>query len=299
MIERKITTDLFFENALPALEEVIFSAYQEWADLIPVLGKYKPGKGWGKQVTEIASTGAAKKIGEGASVIYDDIVPGNSKTFKFSKFGLGVKISEEMIDDDMWDTVNDIYRGLGSSMFYTRQQSFFDNLNNGFTVNGYDGVPLFSVNHPLVKAGGVQANRPAVGADLSVTALREAITTMSNWLTHEGLRRYWIPKYLVVSTTNVYDADELLESDYRPDTANNAINTFRKYKMESVMSPFLTDPDAWFISCSEHKLEFIDRKAPTTSSFPDFDAGAFKTKIISRWDTGHSSWYGWYGSPGN
>jgi hypothetical protein len=298
MINRAITPDTFFENALPALEEIYFSAKDQFPDMIRELANFKPGSGWGTQTTEQTGVGIAGVIPEGESMVYDDIMQGNAKTFTFLKYGIGVKVTEEMIDDDKWDQVTDIYRSLGASIHHIRQQLFFDNFNNGFTTTGYDGVSLFSTAHPLVKAGGTQANKPTVDADLADASLKEALTTIANWLTHEGLKTYFMPKTLLVSTAGIYDAKILTNSDYRPGTTNNDVNVLKDYMIKPVYSPYLTDTDAWFIGCTEHKLMFYERKAPSMKSFEDFDAGALKSKVTTRFDTGHGSWYGWFGSTG-
>lgn len=299
IISRAITPDTFFQNALPALEEIYYSAMEEFPDMIQELANYKGATGWGKQTTEQSGVGIAALIPEGASVFYDDIVQGNAKTFTFLKYGIGAKVTEEMIDDDQWDQVQDIYRSLGASVHHIRQQIFFDNFNNGFTTVGYDGVPLFSISHPLIKAGGVQANTPSVQVDLSVDSMRNALTTIADWLTHEGLKTYFMPFCLLTSTTGIYDARVLVNADWRPGTANNDPADIKThYNITPKYSPYLTDSDAWFIGCKNHKLMFYDRKAPEMKNFEDFDAGALKTKVTTRFDTGYGSWYGWYGSSG-
>lgn len=300
MINRNLTPDTFFENALPVLEEILFSTMEGYPDAIPMLANVRQGTGWGTQTTEQSGTGPVVTIAEGASISYDEIVQGNAKTFTFTKFGLGVQVTEEMIDDQKFDQVGDIYRGLGASMHHTRQVQFFNNFVNGFTTNGYDGVPLFSTAHPLVKAGGTENNRPAADADIGVASLRQALIDIGGTLSHEGLRIYLKPKTLLVSSTNIYDAHELLKSDYKPGTANNDVNAFTMFGLEYQMSQYLTDSDAWFLLCdkNDHRIMWYERKAPGVKSFEDFDTGSLKTKITSRWDTGHSSWYGVYGNSG-
>ena len=300
MITRSLTPDVFFTDALPLLEEIIFSTLESYPDIITKIANVRQGTGWGTQMTEQSGTGPVVSIAEGAPVTYDDIVQGADTTFTFTKFGLGVIITEEMIDDQKYDQAGDIYRGLGASMHHTRQVDFMNNFNNGFTTNGYDGTPLCSTTHPLIKAGGNENNRPATDVDLSVAGLRTALTDISGTLSHEGLRIYLKPKTLLVASANIYDAHELLKSDYRPGTANNDVNAFTMFGLEYVMSEYLTDADAWFILCdkSQHRLMWYDRKMPEVKSFEDFDAGALKTKITSRWDTGHASWFGIYGTTG-
>lgn len=54
-------------------------------------------------------------------------------------------------------------------------------INNGFTVPGYDGVPLFSANHPLAGARGVVSNVAEVGKEaMTNDNMQDAITTMVN-----------------------------------------------------------------------------------------------------------------------
>ena len=301
MITRSLTPDTFFANALPVLEEIVYSTMEQYPDIIPMLANVRQGTGWGAQTTEQSGTGPVVEIAEGSSVSYDDIVQGNSQTFTFTKFGLGVIITEEMIDDQKFDQVGDIYRGLGVSMHHTRQTDFMNNFNNGFATNGYDGVPLFSTAHPLVKAGGTENNRPTTDADLSEASLRTALNDIASTVSHEGLRIYVRPKTLLVHTTNVYTAHELLKSDLRPGTANNDANAFNLFGLSYMTSEYLTDTDSWYVLAdkSEHKLLWYNRKMPEVKSFEDFDAGALKTKNTARWDTGHASWYGTYGNTGS
>src|SRR3989304_9926164 len=127
MINRNLTPDTFFENALPVLEEILFSTMEGEPAAIPLIANVRAGTGWGTQTSEQSGTGPVVSIPEGSSVSYDEIVQGNAKTFTFGKFGLGVQVTEEMIDDQKFDQVGDIYRGLGASMHHTRQVQFFNN----------------------------------------------------------------------------------------------------------------------------------------------------------------------------
>ena len=300
MITRSLTPDTFFANALPVLEEILYSTMEGYPDIIPLIANVRQGTGWGAQATEQTGVGPAVEIPEGASVSYDDILQGNATTFTFTKFGIGVIITEEMIDDEKYDQVGDIYRSLGEAMHHTRQTDFINNFNNGFTTAGYDGVSLFNTAHPLIRAGGTENNRPTTDADLSEASLRTALNDIASTLSHEGFRKYFRAKTVLVHTTNVYTAHELLMSDYRPGTANNDVNAFNIFGLSYMSSEYLTDTDSWYVLCdkNDHRIIWYDRKMPATKSFEDFDAGALKTKITSRWDTGHSSWYGTYGSTG-
>jgi hypothetical protein len=298
LISRVLTPDTFLENALPVLEEIIFSTLEQYPDIIPKLANVKGATGSITQTTEQSGVGKVVLIPEGTSITYDDVAQGAHKTFTFAKYGIGVKITEEMIDDQKFDQVGDIYESMARSMFDSRQQAFMDNFNNAFTTTGYDGVTLCSTTHPLIKAGGTENNRPTADVDLSVTSLRTALTDIKGTLSHEGLKQHLMPRYLLVSDTNIYDAHELLKSDLRPGGFSNDTNYFTILGMEYLSSTYLTDSDAWFVVCDKHKVMWYDRKAPTVKSQEDFDAGCLKTKINARWDTGHASWFGIWGSSG-
>jgi len=296
---RLILPDQYLATQLPALQELILSDMESWPDMVPTLAKIRPATGSIAQTTEQTGVGQAQAIPEGASVNYATIAQGNSFTAQYIKYGIGAIITREMMEDGKLQDAAEIIRSLPRSMHDLKQRLFADNFNNGFTVNGYDGVPLFSTNHPIVNGGGVQANTPSVQVDLTVDSLEEGFTQISQWVTQEGLRWMAKPEYMLVSPGNSYGAYQLLNSDYTPDSANNAVSSVKRFGLKMVESPYITDTDAWFIRCTQHYLFWWDRQDPMLESFPDFDITATKHKITARWTTGHGSYYGWYGSRGN
>lgn len=297
MITTNTLSDEYGPSMLPLMTEIIFSEMERFPDAVPFLLKVKTGVGSGYQTTEQTGIGKSSEIPQGSSVNYQDITQGNSLTVVFLKYGAGIKVTEETIDDQKFDQLSDAYASMPRSMLDLKQELAMNNLNNGFTVNGYDGVPFFSTAHPL-PSGGTQANRPSVGTDLSVTALEEMLTLIGNWKDISGLRYNANVDYLVTGLAPSYAAYQLIGSDYQPNVANNAINAFQMYSMKPFKTPYITDTNAWFLRCSSHHLCWWDRKSPVMETFPDFDIGAIKTKITARWETKHASPWGWAGSPG-
>src|SRR3972149_523387 len=102
---------------------------------------------------------------------------------------------------------------------------------------------------------------------------------------------------------NQWLASELIDSPDRPDTANRAINAFKKQDgggVSIIAWPYLTDPDAWFLLATpeKHQIRSYWRERPNTMHDWDFESSSMKVKVRARWKRGWSDWRGVYGSPG-
>src|SRR3990167_3259856 len=153
-------------NALPVLSAVIFDGYDSVPDYIPRIFNMMPLNEWGTQTLTEAGIKAAGQKSEGASVEFDDIIEGYSKTYQAVTYAIATSMSEELIEDDRQDTAKKTFRSLGQSMGQTRQVVAFNVLNDGFTDTGPDGVSLFNTAHPMI-GGHTYANRPDTEITLS------------------------------------------------------------------------------------------------------------------------------------
>src|SRR5690554_7193574 len=59
-------------------------------------------------------------------------------------------ITREMYDDEQYRQMNKLPQAMARSGRAKVEKDAMTPLINGFTVNGYDGVPLFSDSHPLL-----------------------------------------------------------------------------------------------------------------------------------------------------
>jgi hypothetical protein len=182
-------------------------------------------------------------------------------------------------------------------------------LNNGFDGTNFplpDGKALFASDHPLVKAGGTQANLISVAADLDVASLEIGLTDWELIKTHEGFLQMLPTPRVLVSAQNRWNVTEILKSQTRSDTANRvSINAFQEgNETGSTIQPlvwsYLTDVDAWFLvaPAAETGLVWLDRLAPYTTSdyFEKSETGIMFMRY--RADYGATHWGGVYGSPG-
>ncbi len=253
------------------------------------------------RTTTVASFGQVPQKAEGAPVTYEDLAAGFSATYQADSYELAFRASKEALDDEQEEVVSDAARALGSSMNYTYDVDHANIFNNGFTstTGSPDGVALFSTAHPLV-GGGTNANRPATDGDLSVAQLRVALNDIAQTRDDAGKLVHWRPRVLFIPYNQKWLAKELLGSDLRADTADNATNAFKEDDLVVVSTPFLTDANAFFLMAepSKHNVRTYWREKPNVLHDWDFETSSMKVKIRARWKRGWSEYRGVYGTSG-
>jgi hypothetical protein len=108
-----------------------------------------------------------------------------------------------------------------------------------------------------------------------------------------------IPKKLLVAKENEWNAKRILKSGSDPDNANDQYNPAQGIlQLIAVEGNMLTDPDAWFIICDDHELNWFWRIRPDHYQDGDFDTDDAKFKVRARWSRGWSIPWGLFGSMG-
>lgn len=243
---------------------------------------------------------------EGQSISYDDWIPGNQKAYSPVRKALGYKITQEMIDHELYGQVDRLERGLLDSALDDQEVTAALVFNNGFgttdadgfTAAGFDGLALFSTAHTRLDGGPVQRNRPSTDVDLGVTGLQSCLIDIDNWLSHRGRPVLMRAQRLIVNPEDQFTARELLQSEYKPGTANNEINALREAGLSFSVSHYLTDNDAWFVQCDTHDVNWIWDIQPRGGMDEDFDAEIIKRKLVQGFVAGHGEWYGNWGTSG-
>ena len=239
---------------------------------------------------------------EGASATYDILYPGIKKTYVNITYALGYEITEEAIEDNLQtqETFNKLPQALNRSAEETIEITSANVFNNGFSTNGFDGVPLFSTAHPNL-GGGTQANRPSTDADLSVSSLPAALTAIEKFTDERGLKRPMKAVLLAIPIDNWTTAEELINSEFKPYVANNEVNALQKKDLQYFICHYFTDTDAWFLLAEKanHMLKFFWRgKLGALRRGTDFDSTNLKHLARMRFSVGYSHWMGTYGSSG-
>ncbi|MBM4240577.1 MAG: hypothetical protein FJ150_02730 [Euryarchaeota archaeon] len=276
-------------------------------------------KGWDEEYAKIFVVGSSKKqlekdsylsgFGnfpektEGSPAQYDSLYPGISTNFVPKTYALGYEITEEAVEDNQYEpeTFNKFPEALKRSAISTVEVVSANVFNNGFSTNGFDGVPLFSVNH-LLLGGSTQANTPATQADLSVSSLQAGLQALEDQVDERGKKIASSQAVLlVVPTGNMWTSEELLKSTQKPYVANNEINAIRMKDLTYMVWHYLTDSDSWFLLASKDvlKIKFFWRiKLGDLRRGTDFDSTNLKHLGRMRFAVGYSHYQGTYGSSG-
>lgn len=301
-------SDLFLTSMLPALDELIWQKFDPHPPSFTKVFRVMSSSRSIEQTTQLSGLGTFATIAEGADMVYDQPVQGYDKTYTHAQYGNGFRMTRVMIDDDKHSIAKKNAMELGRGARETLELSAWSILNNAFTggsTAGPDGVALCSASHPQIKAGGTQSNTLSVAADLDIASLELALTQFRNFKDSAGKFIRVMPRKLLVSPSDEFNAAEILSGTMRSDTANNTQNAFRHRDglqsfSDYMVSEYLTDTDAWFVLAdkSDTELRFYWREKPVTLHDTDFDSRSIKTAMWMRFSYGFSDYLGVFGSPG-
>ena len=257
-----------------------------------------------EEEVKLSGFSAAPVKNEGSAIAYDNAQEAFSARYSHETIALGFSITEEAIEDNLYDSLSARYtKALARAMAYTKQVKAANILNNGFNSSypGGDGVELFSTAHPLV-SGGVNSNEPSTPADLNETSLEAAVIQIAAWTDERGLLIAAKPRKLIVPPALMFVATRLLETELRVGTADNDINALKNngsIPEGYTVNHFLTDTNGWYLTTDvPNGLKHFIRTPMSTSMDGDFDTGNVRYKARERYSFGWSDPLGIFGSPG-
>ncbi len=253
----------------------------------------KSGKKFERFLT-VTPFGDVPEKGEGERYSSDVIRPGWSKDITPVEFGMSFVHSETAAEDDEIDIIKMKAKLLAFVARVTQDKYAVVPYNDGFTTHTTpDGQALFSTAH-LLKGGGTFRNRPSTDADLSYASLVQAMTDFQTETKLEsGQITAMVQSFkLVVHPANEMLAYQLTESVQSPEDANNAINPLKSHRrIQVVVNPYLSDPDAWFLQAADAEstgLVAVERlpisQAPVRID-PWTENEIYKVRFRSAWDT--------------
>jgi len=225
---------------------------------------------------------------EGSAISYDEFTQGPTKRWTHKTYALGVKVTEELIEDSLHNEVptqmRQLTEELGKSAAETLAILGWDMINDGATGSNHtdaNGDALFKNTHAFL-TGGTWSNLLTPAADLSATSLQTSIDNFET--TKDEANRYQVLKAgsLIVHPNNAWKAKELLNSAFDPESANNAVNTIKERNLSLIVSPYLTDSDAFTLMAGAANrmlgiIAFLRRRI-TFAKDGDFETGDAKFK---------------------
>lgn len=263
----------------PGLNAIFGQEYAEHPQIYPQLFSFNKSKKAYEEDVGLTGLGLVPVKTEGAPVLMDTMAQGYIKRYTHLAYGSGFKVTMEAYEDNQYTLSQQMMRSpraLAYSMRQTKETVAANIFNRGFTSTyaGADGKELFSLLHPNGGgAGGTYQNEPTTDADLSEAAIEQAAIDIGAWTNDRGLKINAQIKSLVVPTALQFEAHRITKSVLRPDTSNNDANAIRAMGIipEIIVSPYLTDDDAWFLLTNvPDGLKYFERMPDTFDTDNEF-----------------------------
>ena len=284
------TRSRFATVYVPGLFAVMTEEYKRYPEIWRELVKVDKSERTYEECAYLSGLTLLQKKAEGDPVTYDARLQGPTKRWTHDTRAMGMRITEEAIEDDLYNVMRDGARELGVSARETRHVEVAEIFNTGFVSTYHtagDGNPIFYATHTRLD-GGTWSNL-ATASSLSYSTLQNAILAFENQVDNRGKKIMQTPSILLVPTALEYKALNLLKDVDEPDTANRNINTINRARpsIKLVVWPYLTSSTAWYLIGDNARMStgliHFERVGIQFGKEGDFDTGdaKFKTRYRS------------------
>jgi hypothetical protein len=247
--------------------------------------------------------GAAPELPDGTAVTYQAGGVLFLQRYVYKVYGLAFALTKVLVEDGDHIRIGQTYaKHLAQSLIETKETLCANVLNRAFTPGyiGGDGVTLVANNHPI--AAGTFSNQLTTPANLSQTSLEQILIQIRNAVDNNGKRIRLNPEKLVVSPSNVFQAEVLLKSVLRTGTADNDINPVKSMGLlaggQANLSR-LTSTTAWWVKTDAPEgLKLMMRRGLEKSMEGDFETDSTRFKSTERYAVGFTDPRTVFGTPG-
>lgn len=295
-----MTTGNFAELLWPGIKEIYGTRYDMHPTMYKEFMDVQDSKQAYEKVQGITGFPLAAVKEQGQEAVFSQMFQGFQQEYLALTYSMGAVVTREMVEDDLYNQISQIPRMLAESMRQTEEVVGTNVLNNAFlTTGGPDGVGLISASHPLVGTGALASNQPVTLSDLTQTTLEQGIIDIKDFRDDQGLRLNMEAEKCVVPRSLIFVVRKILETQYETTTNNNDVNILSNMNIKPVITNFLTDQDAWFLTTNApSKLKFFRRRAAEIQRDNDFGTDNLKIKTSTRFSAGFDDWRAVYGSAG-
>lgn len=233
--------------------------------------------------------GLATVKAQGAGVAYDSSIQGYTTRTTHVAYALGYMVTHEEIADNLYEQISKArVPALARSMRQTKEQVgaaiYNRSVNTGYV--GGDGLCLLNSAHTLTN-GGTFSNVLATASQLNEAAIEDMLIQIMGATDDKGLLINLMPRSLVISKNNWFNAHRVLKSVYQPGNANNDINVIKATNALPegiVMNHYLTSATAWYVRTNvKHGMKHYTRQAIEFTQDNDFDTMNAKAKAYERY----------------
>jgi hypothetical protein len=276
----------------------------EWKELVD----FKTSDKNYEEIVQDTGFAVAPVKPQGSGIAYDANQQGYTSRATHVTYALGYAVTMEELQDDQYEAVSMARAKANAfSQAQTREIVVANVLNKGFSSTLQtigDGVAFFSASHPLT-SGGTFSNKPTTDVDLSEASLEDALIQIAGFTNDKGLQIAVMPRKLVVSRQNQFNAARIMKSSYQNDTANNAINAIKAMNILPdgfVVNHYLTDVNAWFVKNdipTGSGFTFFERMPVTFDKDNDFSTKNALASSITRYSVVVADPRAYWGSAGS
>lgn len=290
------TSDDFAKLLEPRFRKIFFDSYAEIKPQYTDIFNMKTSKKAKETDYRVSGTGKWGVKNPGAPIDEDHIGTGDEASYIHVAYAKMVTIERELADDDMYGVMDKLPRQLGRGGRETVEETAAAVINSAFSVNGYDGVPLFSASHSTISGATVSNLLPATA--LADDTLKVGITAMrKNQKTEAGLHMQSKASDILTGPDLEFQVLTLLNSKQVAGGEKNDKNVLPRLK--PVVLDYITSETAWFLRDRNlNELNFFWRVKPEFANTKLFDNMVAKYLGYLRFSVGYSDFRGWFGSQG-
>lgn len=252
---------------------------------------------------QLEGFGLAAKKPEGQEVQFDSRRQGFTPKYIQATIAKGFIVTEEAMEDNLYDVALSDASALGKSMRVTKEIIHHNIINNGFNaafvMPDGDGRSLFATNHLNGPTDtNTFSNRLSVTAAFSEAALEDLLIQIDKAEDARGKPINLQPELLYGAPDLRFEFERVIGSVLQNDTANNAVNavnslgSLRNGWMTSV---YLTSPTAWYLKTdADAGLCSFTRRAMAFGEDNSFTTGNARFKASERYIPGWTDPRGCY-----
>lgn len=246
----------FSQLLAPGLAAIFF---RQLKDKPPQWEKWMPSRTSRRAYEEefkLAGLGQFTFKAEGAVYTFDEPIPGDTLRFVHQTFGLGFRVTEEMLEDDLYGIMQRMSKELARGARLNKEVQAFSVLNNAFDP----AFPGYTPAEALCQTGHVLLNGDTldnlVTGDFSQDALQSALEMFDTFTDDRGYKVDVDAKMVIHSMPDFWEVHKVLKSQLEANTADNNINVIRTmFGLMPQKVNYLTDPDAWFVTASKGDID--------------------------------------------
>lgn len=188
---------------------------------------------------------AAEQKQEGGSIQYGKVEQAYQTSIKNKTWANGYEVTIEAVKYDLYGVINSAKaKELARTMRELEEENAVYWLDNAFTVNLADGVPMCSDSKPLLNVPGAFNDTLATGA-LNPESIKEARKMFHRFKNHQGGPMKSTPSDFITHAVNMQTVEEIFLSSkvaYEQSNTDNKLG-----KMKFCYSTYMNSETAWFM----------------------------------------------------